>query len=485
MVDSGTRWDAILERIDDFRYRIPQTYRTGMRVPAVVYSSPELIGHACHDLSLEQLANVACLPGVVRSVLAMPDMHQGYGFPIGGVAAMDPESGVVSPGGVGFDINCGVRLLSSRLTYADVGPRLPALVDGLFRAVPCGVGQKGPLPLDERSLSDVLASGAAWAVSQGWGRSGDLEQTEEGGCIPGSDFQAVSARARERGRMQLGTLGSGNHFLEVQRVDAILEPAAASTFGLFPDQVCLMIHCGSRGLGHQVCTDHVSTIKPTMSRYAITVADRELSCAPIDSDEGRVYLSAMAASANFAFANRQVIGALAEAVFQDLFGRQEELSLVYDVAHNMAKFERHKVDGQEKVLLVHRKGATRAFPGGRDEVPAKYRSCGQPVIVPGDMGRASYVLVGTERALDETFASVCHGAGRLLSRTAAKKGRGAASVQEELAARGVIARATTSAGLTEERPEAYKPIDLVVAALSASGLARPVARLKPVGVIKG
>ncbi len=482
---SKTKWDNILEVIDENRYRIPRYYKHGMNVDAMIYSSPELIEHVLQDLSLEQAANVATLPGIVGNACAMPDMHQGYGFPIGGVAAMDADDGVVSPGGVGFDINCGVRLMSTPLEYRKIRPRMEELVNELFKAVPTGAGKDGRIKLSDKELNTVLTRGSNWAIQQGFGSKSDIEHTEDGGCLQTADPTEVSARSLKRGASQMGTLGSGNHFLEVDVVEQIFDREVAEAFGLFDGQVCFMIHCGSRGLGHQICTDFVSTMKPVMERNRIIVPDRELACCPIDSREGKSYLGAMASAANFAFANRQCINHFVRQVVKKVFGKDVELSLVYDVAHNMAKFEKHKVNGEEKNVLVHRKGATRAFPKGREELASIFRETGQPVIIPGDMGRASYVLVGTELALEETFGSVCHGAGRLMSRTQARKGRQSTDVVASLKARGVIAKASSREGLTEEVPEAYKPIDQVIDAVKQAGLARPVARLKPVGVVKG
>jgi len=482
---SNTKWDKVVEVIDQNRYLIPRSYKQEMRTDALVFSSPDLIKHVLTDLSLDQAANVATLPGIVGKALAMPDMHQGYGFPIGGVAGMDPETGVVSPGGVGFDINCGVRLVSSPLSLHDVQPKLENLVGALFNAVPTGAGKDGRLNLSNRDLDEVLSGGSKWAIKQGYGINDDLERTEDGGCLSYAKPDEVSSRARKRGESQLGTLGSGNHFLEVDVVDQIFDREAAEAFGLFDKQICFMVHCGSRGLGHQVCTDFVGNMKPVMQRHSILVPDRELACCPIKSKEGESYLGAMAASANFAFANRQCITQWIREVVRKMFGRDAELALVYDVAHNMAKFENHTVDGKEMEVLVHRKGATRAFPAGRPELAERFQKVGQPVIIPGDMGRASYVLVGTEQALKESFGSVCHGAGRLMSRTQARKGRQSKDVVAALKARGVIAKASTREGLTEEVPEAYKPIDDVVAAVKNAGLARPVARLRPIGVVKG
>jgi tRNA-splicing ligase RtcB (3'-phosphate/5'-hydroxy nucleic acid ligase) len=482
---TNTKWDKIVEVVDDNRYRIPRSYKNEMRVDAMIFSSPELIKHVVGDLSLEQAANVATLPGILGQALAMPDMHQGYGFPIGGVAGMDPDTGVVSPGGVGFDINCGVRLMSSPLMLRDIQPQMNELVTALFKAVPTGAGKDGRVRLDRQALDLVLRDGAKWAVREGYGTNDDLDCTEDGGFLSYAIPEQISDRAKKRGSGQLGTLGSGNHFLEVDVVDQILDREAADAFGLVENQICFMVHCGSRGLGHQICTDFVSTMAPVMKRNNIHVPDRELACCPINSPEGEAYLGAMAAAANFAFANRQCIMQFVRDVVKKIFGRDVKLSQVYDVAHNMAKFENHMVDGIEKRVLVHRKGATRAFPAGRPELAKRFQSVGQPVIIPGDMGRASYVLVGTQQALNESFGSVCHGAGRLMSRTQARKGRESKDVIAALKARGVIAIASSREGLTEEVPEAYKPIDDVVKAVKDAGLARPVARLKPVGVVKG
>lgn len=482
---TNTKWDKVLDVVDKNRYRIPRSYKKEMRVDAMIFSNPELIKHVVADLSLEQAANVATLPGILGQALAMPDMHQGYGFPIGGVAGMDPDGGVVSPGGVGFDINCGVRLMASPLSVKDIQPRMDELVTALFKAVPTGAGKDGRLRLDRSALDAVLQEGGKWAVKEGYGTTEDLDCTEDGGCLPYALPDKISDRAKKRGASQLGTLGSGNHFLEVDVVEQIFDAEAAQAFGLFENQICFMVHCGSRGLGHQVCTDFVSIMQPVMKASGIHVPDRELACCFIDSKEGRDYLGAMAASANFAFANRQTIMQWVRDAVADLFGRDVKLSQVYDVAHNMAKFENHLVDGVEKRILVHRKGATRAFPAGRPELAAKFQDVGQPVIIPGDMGRASYVLVGEDRALKESFGSVCHGAGRLMSRTQARKGRDSRDVIADLKKRGVIAKASSREGLTEEVPEAYKPIDEVVKAVKDAGLARPVARLRPVGVVKG
>ncbi len=481
---TGTKWDNIIEPIDQYRYRIPKSYKSGMLVDAVIYASPELLPSILNDLSPEQACNVASLPGIIGRSMAMPDVHQGYGFPIGGVAAMDPDTGVVSPGGVGFDINCGVRLLKSTLLFNEVRPHLKKLVEALFHAVPAGTGAGGRIKLNDKEINDILSNGLQWTLERGYANQDDIDRSEEYGQMQGADPAAVSARARKRGADQLGTLGSGNHFLEIDRVEQIFDRELADAFGLFEGQICFMTHCGSRGLGHQVCTDYVSIMKPIMQKYQIELADRELACCPISSTEGKQYLSAMAAAANFAFANRQCIAHwIRETVGKQFPGA--ELDLLYDVAHNMAKFEKHNAYGIDKTVLVHRKGATRAFPAGRIELPEVYRQTGQPVIIPGDMGRASYILVGTELAMQETFGSVCHGAGRLMSRTSARKGKQSKDIIEELLSKGVIARASTREGLTEEVPEAYKSIDQVIDAVHHAGIARKVARLKPVGVIKG
>jgi len=471
--------------LDENRFRIPRDERRGMRTDVIVYASKELIDQIRKDQSLEQAMNVATLPGIVGPSLAMPDIHQGYGFPIGGVAATDIETGVVSPGGVGFDINCGVRLVRTNLTHDQVRPRLREVVNQLFRDIPCGTGSEGPIRLSNAQLDQVLVEGARWAVRQGYGVERDAEFAEEGGGLPGADPDKVSGKAKERGRPQLGTVGSGNHFLEVQWVEQIHDEEAARALGLELNQITVLIHCGSRGLGHQVCTDYLAEMGAAMKRYNITLPDRQLACVPIRSPEGQAYLAAMRASANFAWANRQVIMHFLRGSLEKLFGKDVRVDLVYDVAHNIAKEETHVVDGQKRRVLVHRKGATRAFPPGHREIPAAYRPIGQPVLIPGSMGTASWVLVGTERAMQETFGSVCHGAGRLLSRTAARKGRNAREVQERLEQQGILVRSETRDGILEEVPEAYKNVDQVIEVVHAAGLARKVARLRPMAVIKG
>jgi tRNA-splicing ligase RtcB len=415
----------------------------------------------------------------------MPDIHQGYGFPIGGVAAMDVENGVVSPGGVGFDINCGVRLLRTTLDEVDVRPRLRELINQIFRDVPCGAGTTGFINISQKQLNGVLLHGARWMVDNGYGERRDSEFAEAGGALVGADPTAVSSRARERGLPQLGTLGSGNHFLEVQFVEEIHDPEAALAFGLHTNQVVVLIHSGSRGLGHQVCTDYVSLMNQSMARHGISLPDRQLACCPINSEEGHAYLAAMRAAANFAWANRQAILHFLRGAFRRIFGDSVRLDLVYDVCHNIAKQEHHGVAGRSRDVLVHRKGATRGFAPGHPEIPAPYRSVGQPVFIPGSMGTASWVLVGAPGAMQETFGSVCHGAGRLMSRTRAKRGHDVRQETRKLEEAGILVRSETRDGILEELPGAYKNVDEVIEVVHCAGLARKVARLRPMGVIKG
>ena len=474
-----------LQKLDDNRWLVAKSTRPGMLTDALIYADERLLEPILSDLSIEQAMNVACLPGIVGRSLAMPDIHQGYGFPIGGVAATDWNSGVVSPGGVGFDINCGVRLLATNLTREQVEPKLRELVNQIFRDVPSGTGSKGHVECSHKELQEVLERGAQWAVEQGYGEPDDIVFCEENGRMESADPSQVSYRARERGLKQLGTLGSGNHFLEIEYVERIFEPEAAKRFGLEVGQAVVLVHCGSRGLGHQVCTDFLKTMGSAMRRYEITLPDRQLACVPIRSPEGQSYLGAMAAAANYAWANRQVITHFTRKSFAKVFGDEVHLRLVYDVAHNMAKRERHPMNGDVRDLLVHRKGATRSFAAGSPSVPEAYRDIGQPVLIPGSMGTASYVLVGTERAMKESFGTVCHGAGRLMSRTAAKRGRDARVESKRLEERGIIVRAETRDGILEEIPEAYKDIDAVIDVVHNAGLARRVARLRPMGVVKG
>ncbi|MCZ6777490.1 MAG: RtcB family protein [Acidobacteria bacterium] len=475
-----------LERLDAYRWRLPRQGK--MRVDGLIYASDRLMKVLRDEQALTQVANVAHLPGILRYSYGMPDIHWGYGFPIGGVAATDPDEGVISPGGVGYDINCGVRLLRSGLDRQEVEPELDRLVDALYRSIPTGVGShRRDLRISRKEMDRVLRQGASWAVTQGFGENADLEVIEEGGRLPWADPVEVSERAKQRGSDQVGTLGSGNHFVEVQYVDEVYDARAAAALGLRQDQVTLTIHTGSRGLGYQVCDDFLRIMQNTSSRYGIELPDRQLCCAPLRSDEGRRYMAAMAAAANFAFCNRQVITHWARQCFEEVFGGnpQAGLDTVYDVCHNIAKFETHLIDGQEVKVCVHRKGATRAFPPGHPEVPAPYREVGQPVLIPGDMGRYSFVLVGTEKARLETFGSTCHGAGRLMSRTKARQKARGRSIIRELRDAGVVVKATGRATLVEEMPEAYKDVSEVVDTVHEAGISRKVARVRPIGVIKG
>jgi len=463
------------------RFRIPQ--RGEMRVPGIVYASRELIPDLAADRSLEQVANVATLPGIVTASYAMPDLHLGYGFPIGGVAATDPAAGgVVSPGGVGFDISCGVRLLAASLERGEVMPVLGTLMDQLAAAIPRGAGRGGIWHLSgSGQLADVLVGGAAYAIRQGYGIERDLARCEDEGAVADADPGQVSARAVDRGLHQVGSLGSGNHFLEVQAIEKIYDPATAQRFGLAPGQVCVMIHCGSRGLGHQICGDHVRIMEAAMPRYGITVPDRQLTCAPVSSPEGRGYLGAMAAAANYGRVNRHVLAHTARGIFARTAGAR--LDLVYDVSHNLAKMETHQVDGKPVLLCVHRKGATRALPPGHPDLPADLRGAGQPVLIPGSMGTFSYVLAGISGG--GAFYSTCHGAGRAMSRHQALRTVSGPALRRRLEAAGVAVRGASARGLAEETPEAYKNVNAVVEAAEGGGLCRKVARLVPLGVVKG
>jgi tRNA-splicing ligase RtcB (3'-phosphate/5'-hydroxy nucleic acid ligase) len=477
-----------LVALDEYRWEIPAGEVAGMRVPGVLFSSRALLDSVEGDPSLRQLANVATLPGIQRSAYAMPDIHFGYGFPVGGVAAFDLADGVVSPGGIGYDINCGVRLLRTALTVPQVRPHLKALVDALYREVPSGVGSKGGISLSGSEMTEVLAGGAAWAVGRGYGRPEDLTYQEEEGRMARANPARVSANAQRRGARQLGTLGSGNHFLEVQAVEEVFFPEFARALGLTRGNVVVMLHTGSRGLGHQVASDFIAKMDARLRSEGTTLVDRQLSCAPIGSEDGQQYLEAMAAGANFAWANRQLITEGVRRAFRSVFpgpDSEAELEVVYDIAHNMAKEETHVVEGAPKAVLVHRKGATRAFPAGRDEVPASYRPFGQPVLIPGDMGTASYVLAGLPTALERSFGSSCHGAGRRLSRHAAVRAFRYEEVTRNLASHGIVVRAASREGVTEEAPGAYKDVEEVVRVAEGAGLTRRVARLRPLGVVKG
>lgn len=478
-----------LVRINQYVWEIPKSFRPDMKVPARIYASEELLELAFRDKTLEQLVNTAAMPGVVKRVLVMPDAHQGYGPPIGGVVPTRYPDGVISPGAVGYDINCGVRLMASELIAEEVRDSINDLISALFHNIPSGVGEGGGTrKLSAREMDEVLTHGAAWAVKEGYGRPEDLERLEEGGAMPGADPSAVSARAKQRGANQLGSLGSGNHFIEIQEVVEVYDEEVARAFGLFEGQLALQIHSGSRGLGHQVCDDYVRELQAAVRKYNIQLPDRELVCAPLDSPEGKSYFGAMVAAANFAWANRQCMAHLARQSFQQvLAGKTKKFDLytVYDVAHNIAKIEEHVVDGQKMKLCIHRKGATRAFGPGHPAVTPVYRAVGQPVLVPGDMGTASYVLVGTADAMEESFGTTCHGAGRTMSRAAAKKKIQGGTLRQELEAQGIRVRAGSMAGLAEEAPEAYKDIDAVVEVVDGAGLARKVAKLRPLAVMKG
>lgn len=475
----------LIEQVDDYRWRIPRVKGTGMLTDVRVYASGDILEKVATDRSLDQAANVACLPGIVGSSLVMPDVHQGYGFPIGGVAAVDCASGVVSPGGVGFDINCGVRLLGSSLSREEVRTRLKDLVNQIFRDVPCGTGGTGYIKISQKELDDVLVDGARWMVRHGYGETNDCEYAEARGALLGADPDKVSPRAKERGRPQIGTLGSGNHFLEIQYVQRVDDEEAAKTFGLYQGQVVVLIHSGSRGLGHQVCTDFLRDMGPAMRKYGIELPDRQLACVPVTSREGQSYLAAMRGAANFAWANRQGMTHFVRQAFRRIFSNDVHLKVIYDVCHNIAKQERYEVAGKTQDVLVHRKGATRAFPPGHPEVTPSYQQVGQPVFIPGSMGTASWVLAGRSGSVDETFGTCCHGAGRLLSRTAAKKGRDLKRVIKDLEREGILIRSDSKRGILEEVPEAYKDVDEVIEVVHNAGLAKKVARLRPMGVIKG
>jgi tRNA-splicing ligase RtcB len=475
-----------LEKLDDNRWLVPQT--GAMRVPGIIYASVKTSGLLAKDESARQVANVAHLPGIVNFSLAMPDIHWGYGFPIGGVAAFDLETGIISPGGVGYDINCGCRLMATQLTLDDVRDRVQDLTAALYRRIPTGVGSTGYVRLSGKDQKKVLEEGARWAVRAGFGSAQDLETTEDGGCLGGADPEQVSARALERGREQLGTLGSGNHFLEIEVVQEIFDEQAAAAFGLGKGQIVVMVHTGSRGLGYQICDDYLALMVKHQSETGIVLPDRQLACTYLSSQRGKNYLAAMACGANYAWANRQILMHLTREVFEKalkIAPRELGMRLVYDVCHNIAKIESFRVAGVEKKLCVHRKGATRAYPAGHEEVPARYRSVGQPVLIPGDMGAGSYVLVGREKAMKETFGSACHGAGRVMSRSQAIKSSRGRSISRELADRGVLVMAGSKGTLGEEMPEAYKNLNDVVDVVHDAGIAQKVAKLKSIACIKG
>jgi tRNA-splicing ligase RtcB len=475
-------------KVSDYLWEIPVTYRGDMRVPVRVYADERLLEEALGDKSLEQAVNAATLPGLVGRVIVMPDVHQGYGFPIGGVAATQLPDGVISPGAIGYDINCGVRLLASRIEYDAAEKYLPDLATALYRNCPSGVGEKGSVPLTSAELDQVCREGARWALREGYARQQDLQRTEEFGCIEGAQPEHVSARAKDRGRPQLGTLGAGNHFVEVDVVDQVFDRQAASVLGLSEGGLVAQIHCGSRGFGHQVCTDYVHEFQGAVKRYGIHLPDRELVCAPLSSPEGQRYLGAMKAAANFAFCNRQVLAYHIRRSFEEtLAGKINDWDLhqVYDIAHNMGKVETHVVGGEKLSVCVHRKGATRAFGPGFEGLPPEYQPIGQPVLVPGSMGTASWVLLGTAGSMAQSFGSTCHGAGRLMSRSQAKREIRGDKLRQELEAEGISVRAGSMPGLAEEAPAAYKDVDQVVEVVSKAGIAKKVARLRPVAVVKG
>ncbi len=475
-----------LSKIEDYLWEIPKSFHKNMLVPARVLAHEPILDDIIGDRSLVQLVNVASLPGIQGASWVMPDVHEGYGFPIGGVAATSHPDGAISPGGIGYDINCGVRLLTSTIMLEEVKDKIEALSKEMYAQIPSGMGKGGFLHLSQKEMEDVLSLGAKWAVDKGYGNTKDLAFIENNGHLPDADPSKVSERAKSRGLDQLGTIGSGNHFVEVDYVDEIYEPEVAEAFGLKKGQLVVLIHTGSRGLGHQIATDHIKIMMTAMEKYDIRVPDRELTCVPFSSLEGQNYYKAMCAAANYAWANRQVITWEARKAWANIFGKDHgQLELMYDVAHNMAKLETHQVDGKPHSLIVHRKGATRAFGSGFSELPESYNLLGQPVIIPGSMGTSSYILIGTSKSHDLTFGSCCHGAGRRLSRTASKKQVNAPQLKEQLKERGIYVQAGSFKGIAEEAPIAYKDVNLVVETVSDAGIAKKVAKLRPVAVVKG
>jgi len=477
-----------LHQISEYEWEIPKSYRPDMRVPVRLFSTRRMLQDVVKDKSLEQAVNAATLPGLVGNVIVMPDMHQGYGFPIGGVAATRLPDGVISPGGIGYDINCGVRLLGSRISHEAARPWLDDLATALNQFCPSGVGGKGAVRMTDAELIAVCRQGSRWALKQGFASEADLRRTEESGCVEGADLDKVSVRARERGRPQLGSLGAGNHFIEIDFVEQVFDPSAASIMGIEQGTLAVQIHCGSRGFGHQICTDYVDEFQEAVQRYGIHLVDRELVCAPLSSPEGQAYLGAMRCAANYAFANRQILAHSARKAFEQvLAGKVKDWHLhqVYDICHNMGKIETHVIDGERMQVCVHRKGATRAFGPGAPELPDEYKSIGQPVLVPGSMGTASWVLLGTAASMEHSFGSSCHGSGRLMSRHEAKRNVRGEQLRRDLEAEGIHIRAGSMSGLAEEAPSAYKDVDQVVEAVVGGGIARKVARLHPLVVIKG
>ena len=478
----------IPKKIGNLTYKIEKDETIGMNVPVIIYANELLLEKMLSDRTIKQAVNVSTIPGTVQNVVVLPDGHEGYGFPVGGVAAMDAEEGMISPGGVGYDINCGVRLLRTNLTEQDVRPKLKELVADLFNSVPSGVGSKGAIKLSNSQLDEVLVKGVPWAVDNGYGVKGDAEVCEENGQMENADPNKVSDKARKRGAPQLGSLGSGNHFLEVQKVAEIHDEEAAKRMGIEKDQVTILTHCGSRGFGHQVCSDYLRISEQALKKYDISLADRELACVPNSSEEGESYRKAMFAALNFAWSNRQMITHWTRKSFQRVFKQSESdlgMDLVYDVSHNIAKVEKHTINGEQKSVVVHRKGATRAFPANKDEVPKKYRDLGQPVFIPGSMGTSSWILLGQPNSMNLTFGSTAHGAGRTMSRTRARKNYTESQVKKYLSEKGIEVKALTRDGVVEEAPQAYKDVDLIVNVSHELGIATKVAKLVPIGVIKG
>jgi len=482
-------WKEILKKIDDYRWEIPKSYKQGMTVPGLIFASESMLSHIWEEQVFQQVANVAFLPGIVGRSLAMPDIHWGYGFPIGGVAATRIHDGVISPGGVGFDINCGVRLLRTNLIEEEVRPELEKLIADLFINIPSGLGSTGKIRVSETELDKVLTKGSKWAVEKGYGEAEDIVVSEESGCMKGANPDKVSGKAKKRGIPQLGTLGSGNHFLEIEVVAEIYNQDAATAMGINDvGQVLVLIHTGSRGFGHEVCSDYIRLLGEAVKRYGINLPDRQLACAPVKSPEGQDYLAAMACAANYAWANRQCIAHwVRESLIKVLGKSQRELGMeqIYDVAHNIAKIEEHTVDGKKQTLCIHRKGATRAFPAQHPDIPNIYKHIGQPVLIPGDMGRYSYIAIGTEKAMQESFGSTCHGAGRMQSRAAAKRSLRGVDVAQALAARGITVRTGSMGSLAEEASEAYKDVSEVVEVTHKAGISLKVVKTVPIGVIKG
>lgn len=481
-------WKGKIEKLDEYRWRIPKGEVPQMLTDAVIYSNDELIGHVMQDESPRQAANVACMPGIVGNSLAMPDIHWGYGFPIGGVCAVDADQGSISPGGIGFDINCGVRLIRTDLQYEDVEGDMGPLMDALYRNVPSGLGSKGVTILNQKVLPDILSQGSEWAIENGYGWEKDLEVTEEGGRMADADEETVGRRPRKRGLREIGSLGSGNHFLEVDVVDEVFDEDTAKAFGLREGQVTITVHCGSRGCGHQIATDYLQEIERHVKDNPVDLPDMQLACAPLTSDIGERYYKAMCCGANYAWANRQMITHWARKSFEEILGESSEdlgMDVVYDVAHNIAKMERHDHEGHSVDVLVHRKGATRAFAPGRSEIPLKYRDHGQPVIIPGDMATGTYVVAGRKGSMEQTFGSSCHGAGRLMSRKKAATSLDIKSLKADMTSKGITVRSPTDRGLLEEAPQAYKDVAQVIDIVCGAGLTSKVAKLRPIGVVKG